>query len=490
MSSIFTGYSIATTGMLVNQAGLTVCSHNISNVETSGYSRQRMISTDLNVLKTSVGTLGTGTTMESVQRARDIYLDRSFRQQNAELGYWSAKSTTLTDVQDVLNELESDDGTSDDGLQQAITDFFDSWDDLSTDASSIESRTAVLSAAQALMDMVGQINNQLTELQEDCVTKLEDAVNDVNDYAQQIVDLNVQIKELEAQNVDANDLRDQRDLLLDELSLLTNLSVTEQDGGMVDVSISGIPLVQGSNSYTLECSGDGSTGDPLTVRSVEFDTIVKVNSGCIEAYLEDADQTGMATIDETEIPYNLTTSSDSSISNMWQALNDLVTTIAYKVNELQTSGVDANGDTGIDFFVAIDDTQPLSLSNIRVNAELDYNKIAAGTTGESEDNTIAAQIAELDEGEYFQYDGLTMDFSDFYQNVVSWVGTAGEEAESTYDNQNLLVDSVDAQRQSLSSVSLDDEMSKVIQYQQVYNASAQVLSTLDSLLEDLIEELG
>lgn len=488
MSSIFAGYSIATTGMLVNQAGLTVCSHNISNVETSGYSRQRMISTDLTVLQS--GALGTGTTLESVQRARDQYLDRSYRQQNAELGYWTAKTTTLTDIQEVLNELESDDGTSDDGLQQAITDFFDSWEDLSTDPSSTESRTAVLSAAQALMDMVSQINDQLTELQEDCVTKLEDAVNDVNDYAQQIADLNVQIKELEAQDVDANDLRDQRDLLLDELSLLTNLSVSEQDDGMVDVSISGIPLVQGSTSYTLECTGDGSTTDLLAVRSVEFDTTVKISSGCMEAYLEDADQTGMATIDETEIPYNLTASSDSNISNMWQALNDIITTIAYKVNELQTSGVDANGDTGVEMFVAIDDTQPLSLSNIQVNSDLDYNNVVAGTTGESEDNTIATEIAELDEGEYFQYDGLTMDFSDFYQNVVSWVGTAGEEAESAYDNQSLLVDSVDTQRQSLSSVSLDDEMSKVIQYQQVYNASAQVLSTLDSLLEGLIEELG
>lgn len=487
MSSTFSGYSVAVAGMFVNQTGLSVCSHNISNVNTTGYSRQRMLSVDIQTVGTSIGS---GTTVDAVQRARNEYLDRSYRQQNANLGYWSAKSTNITDVETVLNELQSDDGTTDNGLQQVITDFCDSWDDLSTDASSTETRSAVLAAAEALIETISQIDDQLSQLQEDCVSKVQDAVADLNDMADQIADLNLQIKQTEALGVDANDLRDQRDELLDEMSLLTNLTVSEQDGGMVNISIGGIPLVLGEQSYTLECVGDGSTDNPLKVCSVEFDTTVKISSGCIKAYLEDADQTGMETIGETEIPYDLTASSGSNISNMWQALNDLVTTIAYKVNELQTSGLDANGDTGIAFFVTVDDSQPLSLSNIQVNSELDYNEIAAGTTGDSEDNTIAAQIAELDEEEYFQYDGLTMDMDDFYQNIISWIGTAGDEAGSSYDNQSLLLESVDTQRQSLSAVSLDEEMSKVIMYQNIYNASARVLSTLDSLVEDMIEELG
>ncbi len=486
MSSIFSGYSIAVSGMMANKDALTVSSHNISNVNTAGYSRQRTVMAEV---KGACG-LGAGTTLEEITRARDQYLDRNYRRENAGLGYWTTKSANLTDIQEMLNELQSDDGTSDSGLQQVITDYFDSWDDLATDAGSMESRNAVLAAAKAMLDMVGQITGQLSQLRRDCITKVEDAVDELQDTARKIATLNLQIKQLEARDVEADDLRDQRDQLIDEISSLTNLTVNEQADGMVDVSIGGIPLVQGESSFSLVCQGDGSGDDPLTVYAVDFDTTVRISSGSIKAYLEEADQTGVAVIGEADIPYNLTTGSAGNISNMWQALNDMVTTLAYKVNELQTAGVDANGDAGIAFFTTVDATRPLALDNIQINPELDYNKISTGTTGESEDNSLAAQIAELDEEDCFQFDGLTMDLDNFYQKIISWLGTTGETAESAYDNQSTLLLQVDTQRQSLSAVSLDEEMSNMIMYQNIYSASAQVLSLLDSLTEELIEELG
>ncbi|HBS59838.1 MAG TPA: flagellar hook-associated protein FlgK, partial [Firmicutes bacterium] len=219
MSSIFSGYSIAVSGMMANKDALTVSSHNISNVNTAGYSRQRTVMAEV---KGACG-LGAGTTLEEITRARDQYLDRNYRRENAGLGYWTTKSANLTDIQEMLNELQSDDGTSDSGLQQVITDYFDSWDDLATDAGSMESRNAVLAAAKAMLDMVAQITGQLSQLRRDCITKVEDAVDELQDTARKIATLNLQIKQLEARDVEADDLRDQRDQLIDEISSLTNL---------------------------------------------------------------------------------------------------------------------------------------------------------------------------------------------------------------------------------------------------------------------------
>lgn len=491
MSSTFTGYSIAVSGMMVNQSGLSVTSHNLANVNTTGFSRQRMVSQETTISQTSGVSWGSGTSVEEIKRARSQFLDQTYRQQNATLSYWEAKSTTITDIQQFLSEFSSDDGTSDNGFQQTMQDFFDSWDQLASDPSSQSARSSVREAANTLIGTITQIAEQLTQLQQDCVTNVLDAVDDLNDMAGQVADLNMQIMQTEAAGSDANDLRDQRDQLIDRMSSLSNITVSEQSNGMVNISINGVSLVQGKQSYTLAAAGDGSTENPLAVRSVEFDTAVKITGGSIKAYLEDADQTGMATIEDADIPYDMTASGDSSISNLWQALNDLITTIALKVNELQSSGTGLDGSTGIAFFSPVDENKPLSLSNIQVNPVLeDLDAIAAGTSGASGDNAIASQIAELNAQEYFEMNGLMMDMDTFYQSVISWLGTTGEQASGYYDTQASLLSQIDTQRQSVSAVSMDEEMSKVVMYQNAYNASARVLKMMDSLLEEVIAGLG
>ncbi|MPN62415.1 hypothetical protein SDC9_210163 [bioreactor metagenome] len=127
-----------------------------------------------------------------------------------------------------------------------------------------------------------------------------------------------------------------------------------------------------------------------------------------------------------------------------------------------------------------------------MNPELvaDRNKIAASASGDAGDNTIAAQIAAVASGNLFQYDGLSMDSGDFYQSIIAWLGSAGDTANSYYTNQSALVAQIDNQRQAVLSVSLDEEMSNMIMFQNAYSASARVLSTIDGLVGDMIEELG
>jgi len=491
VSSTFTGYSIAVSGMQVNQSALTVNSHNLANVNTTGYSRQRVTSVENTTGQTGGVSWGSGTSVAEINRARNQFLDQTYRRQNTSLSYWNSKSTTLTDIQLSLSEFAADDGTTDNGLQQTIQTFLDSWDQLASDPSSQGARSSVREAADTLVGTVTQIARQLTQLQEDCVVNVQDAVDELNDLSKQVADLNTQIMQTEAAGSDANDLRDQRDQLFDQISTLSDCTVSEQADGMTNISINGVSLVQGNHSYILKADGNGTTDSPLTIRTAAFNSTVKITSGSIKAYLEDTDQNGVEDIDTTEIPYNITANSASSIGNLRNGLNDLVTTIALKVNEIQSSGVGLDGSTGIDFFTALDTNKPLSLTNIQVNPALvDLDAIAAGTSGASGDNSIASEIAELNGAENFSFDGLTMDMDTFYQSLISWLGTAGEEASGNYDTQAMLLEQLDTQRQSVFAVSMDEEMSNVIMYQNAYNASARVLSLMDGLLEEVIAGLG
>lgn len=491
ISSTFSGYGIAVSGMSSNQAALSVTSHNLSNLNTTGSSRQRIIGEDLTIQQGTVS-VGSGTSVQEVNRARNQLLDQTYRQQNAKLGYWEAKSANLEDAALTLNEFSSDDGTSDNGLQQTIAEFFSSWEELAKDPSSLSSRQALLESAQSLVDTVTEIDAQLQQLQLDAASKAKSGVAQLNTLATQVADLNAKIAQAEALGGEASDLRDQRDTLLDSMSNLANITTNEQQDGTITVSIGGVSLVQGKHTHTLVATGDGSVDNPLEVKWAELNQNAQLESGSIRAYLEDADQSGVAAIDSTDIPYDYSASSSSSIGNLRQGLNALITTLALKINEIHSSGTGLDGSTGLDFFVAADSSRPLSSSNIAVNSALtgNSNAIAASTSGDAGDNTAANEIAQLVSGTYFKFDGLSMNSDTFYQTMTSWLGTAGDNANSFYENQNSLVTQIDNQRLSVSSISMDEEMSKMIMYQNAYSASARVLSAIDGLIKDMIDELG
>lgn len=489
MSSTFSTYSIAHSGMYVNQASLTVISQDLANVNTTGYSRKQLISGEA-----VSGSSGTGVSIEEVKRARATLLDTSYRTANSSAEYWNTKNGTIDYVQEVLADYETDDDT---GLLTSVQDFFDSWETLSTDTTSTTNRQSVIDNAETLLETLSSIDEELQSIQASLVSSADGIVDDINDMADQLADLNQQISLAEAGGSEASDLRDSRDELLDELSSYTSITTQEMDNGSVNVYIGGSALVSGSNSNHLSISGDGSTDDPLTVQWEDSGKTATITDGSLKAILEDADQSGYTDITDPST-YNYTAGSVSSIANMRQALNDLVTTIATTINSIHSTGTgtDSTGTTGLDFFVVVDSSEPLSISNIQVNSELvnDVTKLAAGTSGGS-DNTLALEIASLTDttdssSKVFEFNGLSENVTEFYKSIISWVGTEGSSYSSSYDTKSAVVTSVDNQRQEVSSVSLDEEMSNMIKYQNAYSASAMVLSTVNSMVESMIDELG
>jgi flagellar hook-associated protein 1 FlgK len=483
MTSTFGTYSVSYSGMYVSQAALTATTNNLSNVSTTGASRVRVSISDTTTTLADSSTLTSGSSVASITRARDKLLDATYRTQNAASGYWAVKSGNLEYMQELLSEFAADDGTSSDGLQELVNDFFTSWNALSLDTTSTSARQEVIDSANSLISGLSELYDQLQQLQQDAVNSVTDGVDSLNKLAAQVAKLNQQITEAEVGGQEASYLRDQRDALLDEMSSLANITVTETGSSFI-VSINGAALVSGNTVHKLAVSGSGTTDDPLKVTWADTGKGASITGGSIAAYLEDADQTGYETLDTTSLPYDFTAGSVSSITNMMQALNDLITTIATEINDLQT----ANG--GVAFFTAADATQPLSIANIRVNASVaaDTGLIVTGTV--DGDNSVAAAIYDLCDEKIFKFDGLEMDLGEFYQAFVSWLGTAGDNAASSYETQAALVTQVDNQRQSIFSISLDEEMSNLIVYQEAYSANARVLSTIDGLIGDLIEDLG
>ncbi|HWP98193.1 MAG TPA: flagellar hook-associated protein FlgK [Syntrophomonadaceae bacterium] len=487
MSGTFSVYHIASSGMSVYQANLSVVSHNLSNVNTTGSSRQRATTAEKTIDAANGTAYGDGVSVTEVSRIRDTLIDNTYRQDNAKASYWDVKNNLLEDAETLLNEYSSSSSDESTGLQQTIKDFYNSWDDLTSDPSSQSSRSQVVEYATALVDTINQINDQLIQMQQEASGEVTDSVDSINNIAQQIAKLNSQIRMGNSSGSSVNDLKDQQDELLDELSAQVNINVQEGSNGAVKVSIGGITLVEDNTVNKLAAV---QNGDTITVEWPQFDCDAQITSGSLKAYLEEADSSAVTAITDTST-YDFNTDSCSSIGNLRQGLNDLITTIADKVNNLLTSGKDLDGNSGQALFVTKDSNKPMQIGNITIDSDIenDVDKIAAGTSGESDDSTIASEISSLQDETNFSYDGLVVNTTDFYQQLTSWIGTAGNTASSNYDTQDTLLQEVKTQRDSLSSISTDDELAAMIVYQNAYNANAKVFSIIDSLLNDFIKDV-
>jgi len=489
MGATFNAYNIATTGMYVSQASLAVVSNNLSNISTTGYSRQQIASAE-KVASAASGTASncSGVGVAEIYRVRDCFLDQTYRQVNGKTEYYNTKNGIVEDAQKLLNEYGSSSSSSENGLQQTIQNFFDSWEQLTKDPSSQSTRSAVVEYAAALVDTFNEINTQLAAMQQDAGNRVKDGVYSLNDLANQVAVLNKQITLAETSGSEACNLRDQRDELLDKMSALANICVTEQSNGALNVGIDGVSLVQGATTHSLKYVEDGTAEQVIWA---ELGNTANISSGSIKANLEEADQSVFSAIAGSDT-YDFTVDGNSALATLRQGLNDLMSTIATNVNSLLEGGTDLDGSAGVALFVKTDANKPLELGNIQLNSDIsaDVDKIAAGTSGESSDAAIATEISTLQNEKIFSYNGLSMTGTNFYQSLVSWLATTGDTASGNYDTQNTLLLQAGNQRSSISSVSQDEEMSKMIVYQNAYNASARVLSSVDSLLKDLIDQLG
>lgn len=251
MRSTFAGLNTMYRGIVSNQASLETVGHNITNAGTDGYSRQKVnqAATSAQTIYTTFGPsqMGTGNDVLSIMRARNVYADKQYWKENATNSYYEMKQVNYDKLEAIFND------TDDTGIMSSVEAFYKSWVDLSANASTTSNRVTVIEMAKTVID---RINTGARQVQDQIDAEYEDMkinVNSINDLTDQIVTLNKNIAAVEATGSYANDLRDKRDLLTDELSTYFNVSVTEdKETGAYTIVSNGVSVVSGFSCLHFE----------------------------------------------------------------------------------------------------------------------------------------------------------------------------------------------------------------------------------------------
>lgn len=460
MPGLFQGLEIGRRALLTHQLTLQTIGHNIANVNTPGYTRQRV-----NIIATrpeynTLGTIGTGVTVANIRHIRDLFLGEQYRQENKSLGEWSYKEKILSEIESLFNE------PNDSTLSDLLNSFWGSWSDLSDNPDSASTRSQILGQADMLANGFHQLANQLNRQRDSIDRDLVNLTAEVNRLTTEIARTNLQIKSLELGNVKANDLRDNRDLLLDKLSTIIDVNSIENENGEMTVYIGSMSIVNGPNAIKIDTE-IGNVGGKITHKLVWEGTSItlKNSSGQLKGLLD---------------------ARDVIIPKYLEQLNVLARALVTEVNALHRTGYGLNGSTDVDFF----DANYTDASSIKINAEieLDPSKIVSSASGEEGDNIIALAIHDLRDKRALNNNTHTI--NDFYNTMIGNMGVEANEAKSLTSNFELLVKQIEFARQSVQGVSLDEEMTNLVKFQHAYDAAARVITAIDQALDTLISGMG
>ncbi len=251
MGGLYSALNISKNALLAFQTAVHVTSHNVANVDTQGYCRQKVITTPYPSTPSVVGPLGSGVKVEQIKRYFDAFLEMNLNLKRSDLGLLEAEETGFDLVQDLFNE------TNTQGLSSMLSDFFSAWQGLSDRPEGIPERRVVLEKGQVLAENISDKYQNLVALEHDISLKLKDVIDEINDLIKQIADLNLQITAAESGLHQANDLRDQRDRLVSELSELVQIKYFETNQGAYSIVLgNGLNLVDIDNYWQLELSGE------------------------------------------------------------------------------------------------------------------------------------------------------------------------------------------------------------------------------------------
>jgi flagellar hook-associated protein 1 FlgK len=451
--------SIGRKALMAQQKGINVTGNNIANVNTPGYSRQRLnLSSDVPIM-TGNGLMGSGVTANKVERVYQRFLGVQINNETQSLGQWEAHKDALERVEMIFDESGGY------GLNQVMSEFWNAWQDLTNNPSGSAERTVLVAKSEMLTATFSKNYEDLQKIQRDIDWNIEGAVEEINRLSENMVDLNQKIIQVESGGHMANDYRDQRDLVLKELSELIDINSFEDANGGVTVSVgSGQALVEGTHTYKLstQANADGhqdvtwldSSGNPVIISN-------NISKGKLKGWLD---------------------ARDVEIDNSLNKLDTLAQNLMTEVNSLHATGYGLDGSTGNDFF-----TGTALATGIQVNPLIanDTNLIAAAEgIDKPGDNGNAIAIANLQEE--LTMNGTTATFGAYYDSMVSDAGLAVQQATSYYDHQSQMVLQVENYRESISGVSIDEEAVNLIKYQNAYQAAAKLITTADEMMETVL----
>ena len=527
--STFNGLEMARRSLFISKKAMNITGHNIANANTPGFTRQSLILSSLPPAGQS-GTMtagniirgGAGAQIQQLRQIRDSFLDIQYRREFRYAKEWSTRAEVLSYIEDIFNE------PSDTGLNSAMTHFFNGLQEMAKTPESIAVRTLVRQNAIKLTETIRHQWNQLHSLQMQQDLAIDLTVLEINAVASNIRDVNLQIFRFEEGGTQtANDLRDRRNAMLDQLSGLVNLSYYESDNGHFRIDIGGFPLVNhGSYSpmKTVKSTPNpADIGDLSTVLWRDTDHAVTITAGKLKGLLDMRDG---ITPDRAGIPYFM------------EQLNDLARALAQEFNRVHAQGYsipfgDQPSKTGINFFSSAGYTEPadweavypdwnsytaeqqaeamasfhtgqITAKNFVVDPTILDNvfHIAASSThilsaqaGDKGNNLNILAMAALRTKRDIELNALQRtasigSFEGFTQKMISVLAVETSHALKMTDNQTVLALAVENRRQSVSAVSIDEEMIEMIRFQHAFSAASRMVTAVDQMLETLILRTG
>ena len=454
--------NIARSGMAASQAQIAATAQNVTNAQTPGYSRQRVTLTPGIPLHLPQGTFGTGVLVYSVDRMRNEMMDTSYRRDTGAASFNEERRDALASVESVMGE------PSDSGLASSFAQLWSAFSDLSTNPTSSAARGVVRQRASQVASQLNQFGNQIADAQVVSRTRLLESADRVNALASQVADINARIVEAEAAGKQSPDMRDQRDMKIDELASLIGATSYPQADGSVNVNIGGDSLVDGANFKKVRIQA--TLGDP-TKLGVAIGETVAGGAPIETMYQVGGQMAGTLNAYNTIFPSSLTT------------LDGVAAALITATNSAHRAGFVGATPAG-DFFdptrttartIALDTGILSNVSNIA----------ASGISGEPGDNSVAIAMSQLRDTAV-AINGQMASISEGYRTVVASIATSVNAAQGSATAARTLATQSDTRRESVKGVSIDEEMVNLMKYQQSYAAAARLVTVVDEISNTLI----
>lgn len=446
----FDGLQIGSTGLSAQRRGVEVAGQNIANVNTEGYTRQRVdITADSGPITPAIHSTwsasGLGVRSLEVVRLRDAFVDQRVREEAAGRAELATLAGAYATIERIFDE------PSDTGLSAVLGDFLAAWDDVANQPGDIGARTQVVERGVTLANDIGELATALGSLRGATRTELEATIAQVNADAVQVAALQETIMAARAAGTDAGELLDQRDLLLERITTAVGGTVRYEDDGTATLYLGGTALVRGDRSAALvvQTAPDGDAtvawsldGRPVSALGGEASGLVQVVNDVLPQYVADVEALGR--------------------------------TVRDQVNAVHATGYDLAGGAGVPFFLgdgAAITVNPLLQADPRLLA-------ASGVPGGNLDGSKAQELASQ----------LGIDST--YRELVVGLGVRSQAAQRRSALQDGIVAQVRAEQEGASGVNLDEELSDLVRFQRAYEASARFITAVDQLLDTLINGTG
>lgn len=531
--SLFGGLYVGASGIQTSSNSLNTVAHNLSNVDTTGYTRQSasQATRNYNILSKSNSHIsyqevGLGVKYAEVRQVRDHFLDKTYRKESGRSAFYEVSHDTMTQVEDLLGE------SGDNNFQESISDVWKTVQELANDPSSAVTQGLFVSKAQTLLERATNVYNSICDYQMNLNTQVKTMVDQLNKYGHRLKELNDAIVKIEIGGYEhANDLRDERNLLLDQMAELVDISYVEDIDGYVSVQIEGTDFVKRDDVYEIGVQADEyGFYTPFWIQNASLKTLdggeqiydmdsarvfdlkreissdIDTDIGKLKATML-ARGDHFATAEDLKNPetynrdiaqsicMNIAAEFDQLVSNIVTSINDILKEAGYTDSEgeglflrnvIQPEWEDKASDK---------DEQGWYTSNVYVNPKFlqQPTLISMMKPDGSVDYETATKLKDaFNEQKYVLNPNTTKasSFIEYYSDLVTQVANSGSVYKHIAENQSVTKEEAAFAREQVLGVSSDEELQKMITYQNAYNASSRYITTINDMLESMMNAFG